>query len=152
MPIKSEQERIQMLSSEEFKLKREELTIFPQLYFVIPIHRSLPTFQHKFPQNLALKVLPKSLNEWLEDLEEKKHELDPATLEEITKIRGVNDLTRLGWSPRIQTLENGFASLLTLERNTAGTLYYRVGDSEFESPLIPNSRFTRFSEEKAKAY
>ena len=162
---------------EDLLLTKEEIPIFPYMscvvpmcVFNVPIHHSLLSVDVKIDPELANKLFPEAAREWYKDfqayltaLEKSESEEDKEEKEKLKWYKEVFlplgetvsiDLGRqcLGeiklWQDLVAVTENGFARVLSINRNAGGSLIFNPE----AGPEYIGSRFVKFSEEKFKAY
>ena len=146
-------------------LKKEELPILYENCFQIPIHPMLLNPAVRIDCTLAKKVFPKVAEEWYNDLQEYAKTVEDVQikewilkvfLKEKPKIKeefGDYVLNRI-WRSEVSFSENGFARMLSINRNAGGTLYYTEGDFSCRHfiPFEGEERYIQFSEEKVRAF
>jgi len=155
---------------EQILLKKEELPIrtiegtLSNPVFTVPIHPKLLSPDVKIDSILASKVFPKAAKEWYVDLNKAVKNANDADRTWIkgdflkkkayakkvyAKIYSGNYiLTGTGWQDDVLTNENGFATSLSISRNSGGTLYLDPNQKfEFVHKLYVN-----FSPEKFREY
>ncbi|MFH0868915.1 MAG: hypothetical protein V1839_01680 [archaeon] len=150
---------------DDLLLKKEELPIrtiegtLSNPVFTVPIHPKLLSPDVKIDSIIASKVFSRAAKEWYTDLNnaiKNANDADRTWIKDVflkkkayAKLYGGNYiLTGTGWQDDVLTNENGFATSLSISRNSGGTLY-----------LDPNSKFefvhklyVRFSPEKFREY
>ncbi len=148
---------------EKLILKKEEIPVLYENCFQIPIHPRLLNPNIKIDKDLAKKVFPKATEEWYYDLvrysktlkEEKSRKwINEVFLKKKPRIKKEYNsqvLDTLYWKDEVFTLENGFASSLSISRNTGGTLYLNrneMGGKAFVS-FNDSVGYIRFPKNKA---
>jgi len=145
------------MSLQELLLTKDEIPIFQDRYFVVPIHPLLLT--ESLDPKIAHSVFPLAAKEWYADLQEaqatpKKREwFESVFLKSKPQIEEKNGHQMMtpppgGWFDYVTTAENGFATLLGVNRNQ-GTLMLLQGQRSFDYICPPN---VNFSKSKLMAY
>ena len=149
------------MSIENLLLTKEEVPIISGSHFIIPIHPMLLRKDMVIDKNLAYSVFPQAAEEWYTELTEYV-----STLENGKEKTWINDVFLKGkpevkeergrltvyplkfWQALVETMENGFATVLSINRNVGGSLFLPPDDKKQHiSPVI-----VKFSPEKFKAY
>ena len=150
---------------EKLLLKKEELPIMKSNCFQIPIHPKLLSPDTQLDREIANKSFPKAANEWYSELSDhvkilndnvQKKWINEVFLKTEPKItKGYNKQILNGfWQDEVSLESNGFVRVLSISRNSGGTLYF---DEERECEtclaLTDNSGFyIKFSEDKIKEF
>lgn len=146
---------------EQLLLTKEEIPILSGKCFVVPIYPLLLRTEVEIDPHLAHDVFPQAAEEWyaeltaytsqLTDAKEKKW-LEDVFLQEpvsITEKHGRQCVAPLEiWEDGVEYLENGFARVLSINRNAGGTLFWH--EDVREQYIHPP--FVQFSKEKFDAY
>ncbi len=144
-------------------LKKEELPILYDRCFEIPIHPALLDPRLSFDPGIAQHVFPKAAEEWYKDLKKytkgvkdsgNKKWIQNIFLKEKPNISSKNghQVLDVVWQDDVSTDSNGFASALSISRNSGGTLYY-TGDRASQDFLsFDGNKYMRFPREKIKAF
>lgn len=140
-------------------LKKDELPIISKTAFQVPIHPKL--LEATLNPDIAHDVFSQTAEEWYSDLKEYVKNLDDyeekdwirkAFLKKkpyILKEYGNQIVKPLGiWEDLTQNSENGFARVLSINRNAGGTLFF---DPDNQSSYAM-SRYIKFNEEKLAEY
>ena len=151
---------------EELLLRKEELPVFVENRFQVPIFPLLLSKEVVFEKEIASRVFHSAALAWQDDLreyaqslEEKKDKDKREWLEEtyldkpVTVI--VNDLGRQivdppgFWEDLVITGDNGLVTGFSISRNAGGSLY--LGDN-FEREQVVIHKLVRFTPVKLAAY
>lgn len=146
---------------EELFLKKEEIPVSNTGYFQVPIHPKLLSNEIRINEYTARNIFPDVVEEWYDDLNcyvESEKSINGNWIKEfflkqepvLKKQYGRQRIANLNWRDDFSTLDNGFARVFSISRNSGGTLYFNKNDSSCES-LILNS-FVKISDEKAKEF
>lgn len=140
-------------------LKKEEIPIFNDKYFFVPIYPPLLTTD--IDPMIARRVFPQAAQEWQVDLQkaaegapqEKKEWYENVFLAPALKIEERNGSQIVippqgGWYDDVVTANNGFATVLSINRNH-GMLMFIEDNRSLEYICRPSVNFTP---EKFKAY
>jgi hypothetical protein len=144
---------------EDLLLRKEELPIFRKNCFEVPVHPRLLDPTIDINPRLANELFPKVLEPWYLELQEyaktltdlpEKNWIEEVYLENMPKIETEGRRQRIkGWEDNVNSIDNGFASYLSISRDAGGSLYFSKSECR---PLLLKSKYIRFTEEKAKAY
>ncbi len=145
------------MSIQELLLTKEEVPISQKRYLIVPIHPLLLT--ERLDPRLANNVFPMAAHEWYAELQAvegtpKEREWYKSVFlqhEPIIEQRGANQVMTPpsgGWFDHVTTNDNGFATLLGINRNQ-GMLMLMSGSRamKYITPPIIN-----FTQEKFKRY
>jgi hypothetical protein len=115
-------------------LKREEITIFAETGFILPIHPTL--LRQSLDPRLASRVLEQTAEDWFADMQEQIQLQSEEDQERWRRFyfKTPRVLKRIGDSARLEprifseisylTKDNGFAYALCMERNFEGSIYF----------------------------
>ena len=145
---------------EDLLIKREEIPIFNDRCFIVPIHPKLLEPSTNLNPDIASNLFPEAAQQWYGDLQEYYRTLEAGQNKQwiqevflkqpqIGERYGRQYLVNLlGWEELVQTDNRGFATCLSVSRNAGGSLYLPSS----EGPDWFGPRHVRFSQEKMKEY
>ena len=145
---------------DQLLLKKEEVPIFYETSFYLPIHPSLLRKDIALDPHLANKVFPQAAVEWYAELKEhtetvedqqiKKWYQDVFLKEEPIIKDGKLANPPLRWHDEVFFDGNGFAVHLSINRNCGGSLYFN--EDYLSKPKYIDSPIVNFTPEKFEAY
>lgn len=146
------------MNLQELLLTKDEIPIFQDKYFVVPIHPLLLT--EKLDPRIAHHVFPLAAREWYTELQKA-----PATPEKrewykkvflghephIEEKNGIQIMTPPsgGWLDHVTTADNGFATVLGVNRDQGMLMFMEGWMRSFDYICSPNVNISR---PKLKAY
>ncbi|MDP3734166.1 MAG: hypothetical protein Q8R37_02970 [Nanoarchaeota archaeon] len=146
---------------EQLLLTKEEIPILKGRFFTVPIYPLLLRTEIEVDPHIAHDLFPQAAEEWYAELTEYASQLTDAKekkwLEEvwlqgpvsITEKQGRQFVSPLEiWEDGVEYMENGFARVLSINRNAGGTLFWH--EDVREEYIHPP--FVQFSKDKFDAY
>ncbi len=149
---------------EELLLRKEELVIFNENRFQVPIYPLLLRVDVEFDTMIASQMFPIAVKEWYDDLQSyiqnlsentpdekaRKKWIKESYLDKSVEIVREHERQRLRfWEDLTHCDERGFVTCLDISRNAGGSLY--LGD-DFEREKWVFNRLVKFSEDKKRLY
>lgn len=153
----------------DLMLRKEEIPILHEGIFQLPIHPLLINPGIRIDVDLAPKLFPQAAEEWYEDLktyretedldDQTKEWLDAIFLNEKPKVKGEygeQSISNGVWRDNVVLDDNGFATIMCINRNSGGTIYFNKGESGCEALVLLGGGgmvdYIQFSEEKAREF
>jgi len=154
------------MNIENCLLSKAEIPISHEVCFKVPIHPSLLHLKSRIEKTLAAQVFAETAISWYKDLtnyikslpeenQKEKEWIENVFLSSSPELFTFQDVQtlKIGWEDNTLTSENGFAYLLSISRNSGGSLYFNEKDGSCTEFLLPGrSKYLRFSEEKANSF
>jgi len=143
---------------EKLLLKKEELPIFGETNFYIPIHPKLLDANININEDIASKVFPQAAEEWYNELKEyaaniednqTKEWIDEVFLKSRPKIEQIRGRQCMeGWEDKHIARENGFVEVFEIERNFGGSLYFNQSEDSTHFVNLKGNMYIKFPKEK----
>lgn len=143
---------------EELFLKKEELPIFYENCFQIPIHPRLLDQNIEIDESIARRIFPEVAEEWYEDLKkyspedaQRKEWINRVFIKEKPKITRVYNHQILNefWQDDVNFMDNGLVQCFSINRNAGGSIYFNKDEYNCQSF---GELYIKFSEDKKKEF